>query len=146
MSPPPLFWTRWLLTVSAGVVVFGLALVLAPGLTRQGFGLMIYAAPDRITAFGADAAAYISLVHAVLGAVMVGWGVALCLVARGAFRRGEPQAWWIVAASVLAWFVPDTAYSLASGFWPNAVLNLVFALSFALPLAATARHFHPLRQ
>jgi integral membrane sensor domain MASE1 len=40
----------------------------------------------------------------------------------------------VVAVSL---FVPDTLYSLASGFWPNAVLNSVFALVFALPLWAT---------
>lgn len=43
----------------------------------------------------------------------------------------------MLVISLVAWFVPDTLYSLASGFWPNAVLNSVFALVFALPLWAT---------
>jgi hypothetical protein len=37
-------------------------------------------------------------------------------------------------SSALAWFIPDTSYSLISGFWQNAVLNLAFAMLFALPL------------
>jgi hypothetical protein len=40
------------------------------------------------------------------------------------------------------WFVLDTALSLVSGFWPNAVLNVVLAVLFAVPLAATYRVFH----
>jgi hypothetical protein len=141
-SSPSRFWCRWLLTVIVGVALFGLALVLAPGAVRQGFSLLVYAAPDRLDGFGSDAVAYISLVHAVLGGVMVGWGVALLLVALGPFQRGERVGWQIIAASVAAWFVPDTAYSLWSGFWPNAVLNSGFAMLFAAPLLATYRHFH----
>ena len=38
-------------------------------------------------------------------------------------------------------FVPDTLYSLTSGFVGNAVLNVGFALLFAVPLAATFRDF-----
>jgi hypothetical protein len=40
-----------------------------------------------------------------------------------------------------AWFVPDTVLSLWTGFWPNAILNLVIAAFFAMPLAATYRTF-----
>ena len=38
--------------------------------------------------------------------------------------------------------MPDTLYSLLSGFWPNAVLNAGFALLFAVPLLALRRHLH----
>jgi hypothetical protein len=37
------------------------------------------------------------------------------------------------------WFVTDTVLSLATGFWQNAVLNVVLAVLFAVPLAATWR-------
>jgi hypothetical protein len=141
-SNPSTFWSSWLLTVIIGVLVFGLVLVLAPGLARQGFALLVYADPDRIATFGAEAVAYISLVHAVLGAVMFGWGVALLLVVRRLFVRGAREGWQIVALSVAAWFVPDTVLSLWSGYWPNAVLNVVFIILFAAPLVATYRAFH----
>ena len=123
----------------------GLVLVLAPGLTRQGFSLLVYADTERITAFGPDAVAYIALVHAVLGSVMFGWGLALLFVVRGLFSRGAREGWQIVAVSVAAWFVPDTAFSLWSGFWQNALLNLAFIILFALPLAATYPIFHEKR-
>ena len=50
-----------------------------------------------------------------------------------------------MVVSLLAWFVPDTALSLLSGFWQNAALNLVFAVLFALPLAATSGAFNEKR-
>jgi hypothetical protein len=139
---PHSFWLRWLLVVTIGVMAFGIGMVLAPGLTRQGFALLVYADAGRLSGFGVEAVAYIALAHAVLGAVMFGWGAALLLVVLGLFARGAREGWQIVAVSVCAWFVPDTAFSLWSGFWQNAVLNIVFVALFAAPLVATFRGFH----
>ena len=134
---PSRFWINWLLAVSAGVVAFGLVLVIAPSLSRQGFSLLVYASPERVDAFGQEAARYISLATAVLGGVMVGWGAALFYVTRSLFARGSKTAWNLIALSVGAWFLPDTSYSLLSGYWQNAVLNTVFLFLFAVPLWAT---------
>lgn len=137
-SPQPSrFWVNWLLVVAVGVMAFGLLLVLAPDLTRQGFSLLVYASQDRIDSFGDEQVRYISLVHAVMGGVMVGWGAALFLVTRTLVAGGVRAGWNLIALSVTAWFVPDTAYSLLSGFWQNAILNAVFLTLFALPLWAT---------
>lgn len=129
-------WWQMLVAVTSGLIAFGLILVLLPGLTRQGFSWMIYGSPAHLDAFAANAVAYISLVHAVLGAVMVGWGSLMLWLTLGPLRRGRREAWTMFVAALLAWFIPDTAYSLLSGFWQNAVLNTVFALLFALPLIA----------
>jgi hypothetical protein len=136
-SQPSKFWINWLLVVAAGVMAFGLILVLAPALTRQGFSLLVYASPDRIDSFGAEQVGYISLVHAVIGGVMVGWGAALFYVTRILLAGGVRTGWNLITLSVAAWFVPDTAYSLLSGFWQNALLNAVFLTLFAVPLWAT---------
>jgi hypothetical protein len=93
--------------------------------------------PGDIDSFGAEQVRYISLVHAVLGGVMVGWGMALFHVVRSLLAGGVPAGWKIIAVSVVAWFVPDTAYSLLSGFWQNALLNAAFLALFAVPLWAT---------
>lgn len=130
---------NWLLAVSVALALFGLALVVAPAAARQGFSLLLYAQADRISAFGEQAVSYVSLVQAVLGAVMFGWGTALVIVVRGLVARGSRIGWRVVAFSVAAWWVPDTTYSLWSGFWQNAVLNVVFGLLFAVPLAAIYR-------
>ncbi len=43
----------------------------------------------------------------------------------------------VAVLSVFAWYVPDTSYSLLSGYWQNALLNTVFLALFAVPLLAT---------
>lgn len=101
-SPPSTFWTLWLLAVSAGVVIFGLLLVLAPALTRQGFSLLVYASAGRIDTFGTEQIRYLSLVHAVIGCVMVGWGVALFLITKCLFRQEGRLGWRLIAGSVAA--------------------------------------------
>lgn len=138
---PAPFWAGWLRVVTLGLAAFGLALVLAPGIAWQGFSLLLYADPQRIAGLGAAAVAYVGLVHAVLGAVLFGWAVALFLIVRGPFARGERGAWDLLALSIAAWFVSDTAYSLWSGFWPNAVLNGIILALLAVPLAMTWRVF-----
>ncbi len=130
------FWRRWLTVVILAWLVFSMGLVLAPELTRQFFGLLIYQSPAAIDGFGPAAVAYISLLHAVLGAVMFGWGAALLAVVIGPFKQLSWQAWLTLAGSLLAWFIPDTLYSLHSGFWQNAAFNMVFAVFFAIPLLA----------
>jgi hypothetical protein len=136
-SQPSSFWINWLLVVAAGGVAFGLVLVLSPSISRQGFSLLVYASPAHIDTFGQEQVRYISLAHAVIGGVMLGWGVAIFYITKSLLARGERIAWNVVALSVGAWFVPDTLYSLISGYWQNAVLNTVFLALFALPLWAT---------
>lgn len=139
---PGSFWQRWLVAVDAGVMLFGISMMLTPGLIRQFFSLLIYSSTQTVDTFGQPAVAYISLMQGVLGAVMFGWGVALMIVITGPFRRGNQESWQLLAVSVAAWFIPDTLFSLWTGFWQNAVLNLVFGLLFALPLAMTYRELY----
>lgn len=133
---PSRFWANWLVLASLAVAAFGLVLVGAPTLARRGFSLLVYFDPLRIEGFGPEATRYVDLSHAVIGGVMVGWGVALAAISKRLVSRGSRFGWNVVAGSLLAWFVPDTIFSLWSGFWQNAILNLAFATLFAVPLAA----------
>jgi hypothetical protein len=127
--------------VTIGVAVFGLTLVVAPAVGRRIFSLLIYASPTGVADLGASATPYITLVHGVLGAVMFGWMIALLFIVIGPFGRGSREAWLAIAVSMTAWLVSDTVFSLWTGFWPNAILNLGIATLFAIPLAATFRRF-----
>lgn len=129
-------WIAWLRVATILMIAFGLLLVIAPGVSSQGFSLMVYSSADRIGEFGADPSDYIELAHAVMGAVMVGWGVALLMVLRGPMQRNLREGAMIYAVSLACWFVPDTVFSLASGFWQNAILNCGFAVLFGIPLVA----------
>lgn len=128
------FWIGWLRCASLMVSVFGLFLVLAPSLTRQGFAMLVYSDPQRIDIFGPEAVRYIALSHAVIGSTMVGWGVALYLVNKHLVAKGVKLGWNIIGCSLLLWFVPDTLFSVLTGFWQNALLNLSFAVIFVIPL------------
>jgi hypothetical protein len=139
-----LIWFNWLLLVVLGVMVFGISMILAPGLMRQAFSFLLFADTAAIDSdFGATAVAYVTLIHGVLGGVMFGWGAALFLILVGPLRRGSREAWMLFAASLAAWYFPDTLFSLWTGYWPNAVLNSVLALLFAVPLAATFKTCRP---
>ncbi|MHB1325267.1 MAG: hypothetical protein ACYDGS_02040 [Thermoleophilia bacterium] len=140
-----LFWWRWLVAATCVVFLFGLSLVVLPGLTQKAFNMLYFSSTKGNTAFGEAAVDYITFVCAVLGAVICGWAVTLLYAIRGPFRRGLLEGWRMVAVSMIAWFIPDTAFSMYSGFWQNAVLNAVFVVMFAIPLAATYKVFHPER-
>ena len=138
---PSPFWQRWLIATTVFVLVFGIAMVVIPEPMQRMLSLVYYSSPESIDAFEAPAVAYTMLLQGVLGAVMFGWGVAFLLVLLGPFRRGSREGWTIIAVSLVAWFIPDTTISLLSGFWQNAVFNLVFLVPFAIPLVATRRTF-----
>lgn len=126
---------RSLALVVAALAAFGVALVLLPGPITTLFAWIAYGSTGAVHAFGPDALAYVQLVHAILGAVTVGWALTLVGIVARLARREPELAWWLVAAPALAWFVLDTGYSLVSGFWRNAVFNSLFAVALALPLA-----------
>ena len=82
------------------------------------------------------------LLAVVIGGVMVGRGNSLFYVVQVLLSAGSRVAWNLIALSVGTWFLSDTAYSLVSGYWQNALLNTVFFILFALPLWATSGQVH----
>ena len=137
---PSPFWWKWLIAATVLVLAFGLAMVVIPEPISRLFALIL-SSSQIVNSLGESARAYHLLFQGVLGATMFGWGMALLLVVTGPFRRGSREGWTIIAVSMAAWFIPDTSFSLWTGFWMNAVLNAVFLVLFAIPLAATYRSF-----
>lgn len=135
------FWWRWLVAADIIVIVFGVAQSLLPNLVRQGFSLMVFGSADYMETFPPDAIRYITLAHAIMGAVMIGWGVSIMYTLFTHFRNGEWTGWVSIAVAMTLWFIPDTIMSIATGFWQNAVLNVGFILMFAIPLSATYKTF-----
>ena len=135
------FWRRWLIVVTGGVIVYGFSFILLPDLTQSLFNIIFFSSADASRLFSEDANAYIAFAHGVLGAVMIGWMVALLPILAGPFKQGQRSAWNAIGFSVLVWYVVDTAFSLYSGVPANALFNTAFLVLFAIPLAATYRHF-----
>lgn len=142
----PAIWWRWLLVVCVVGTVFGLVLVIVPGVFHSTLGRITYnsffANHDAYTALSANELGYQDWLFGLLGAVMAGWLVMMGWVVAGPFRRGERWAWSAIVVSMAVWFVFDTGTSLVHGVVFNAVFNLGFLLGFGIPLAATYRHFH----
>ena len=135
------FWQRWLIVVTVGVIVYGFSFILLPDLTQSLFNIIFFSSADASRQFSDQANDYIAFAHGVLGAVMIGWMVALLPILTGTFREGERSSWNAIAFSVLVWYVVDTAFSLYSGVPANALFNTAFLVLFAIPLVATYRHF-----
>lgn len=135
------FWFRWLVAADIIVIAFGAAQALLPDLVRQGFSLLVFGSASYINTFPQDAIRYITLTHAVMGSVMLGWGVSMMYTLFTQFRTGEWTGWISPTVALILWFIPDTAMSIITGFWQNAVLNVGFILLFAIPLAATYKTF-----
>jgi hypothetical protein len=138
----PRFWYRWLVVATVGLMAFGIAMVVAPGIAKFGFSALIYTDGHFIsTSFSPQANGYVALVHGVLGAVLVGWGLQIFLVIKGPFLKAQPTAWSSIAIPLAVWFVIDTSFSILAGYRQNAVLNTGLLAVFAIPLGATRKHF-----
>jgi len=120
-------------TLAAGSAVSSFVLVAWPSAGMRAFSSLVYQDQRYPADFSSEALDYIRLTHAVLGAVMVGWFLTIFLLAPLAAVHIE--VWWALVGGLVAWYVPDTAYSLLSGFWPNAVLNSGIGALFAPALA-----------
>ncbi len=74
------------------------------------------------------------LVNAVLGGVMVGWGAMIWLLVDRFLARSPGDVKRVLVIGLATWFVVDSAGSIASGGWLNAILNVGFVAPFILPL------------
>ncbi len=75
------------------------------------------------------------LVNAILGGVMVGWGVSMWLIVDRLLRLAPREVGRLLFVGLISWFVVDSTGSVASGGWLNAVpLNVGFLAMFLVPL------------
>jgi hypothetical protein len=69
------------------------------------------------------------------GALSIGWGLtALALVQTPGI---EARQWQAITFAIFLWYVIDSAISVATGFWINAVSNTVIFVAFLIPVLAS---------
>jgi hypothetical protein len=73
---------------------------------------------------------------ALLGAVMIGWAMTIFTLVAAADQVGA-TAWRGLTAAVVAWYVIDSAISVASGVAVNALSNTGFAVTYLIPVLAS---------
>ncbi|MBD2499015.1 hypothetical protein [Anabaena azotica] len=135
------FWWYWLIIVTCAGILFSLSLIITPDFMQQYFDAMFASTIPTHNTFGEAEYSYIKFLYGLLGAIMVGWTVALLYILLKPFRRGEIEGWFAMTASILVWFTIDSSFSVSSGFWQNAVFNVAFLVFYAIPLAATYQNF-----
>ncbi len=73
---------------------------------------------------------------ALLGAVMIGWAMTIFTLVTVADQVGA-TAWRGLTAAIVAWYVIDSAISVASGVGVNAISNTGFLITFLIPVLAS---------
>ena len=116
-------------------IAMGLGALLA--LLTQSFGLLswfvdlVHLPFDGQQRFGDKTD---QLLAAIGGGVLVGLGVTIWQVTTLVYASDPQTGGKIITYGIWSWFVVDSAGSIASGAWFNAVLNIGFLLMFILPL------------
>lgn len=128
------FWKNWLKLWCIFVAGFGAVLASGglpafDGLTLRILGL-VGGEPEF---FAAQPTRFAT---ALMGAVTLGWGLTI-LGLLDAIEAAGASAWRRLTAAVLAWFVIDSALSVATGFPLNVVPNTGLLATFLVPVLAS---------
>jgi hypothetical protein len=129
-------WLVWVLVWCWGVMAFGALLVTAavPGLDGTARALFVLFSGDPATAEVFDHPA-VRFGVGIQGALTLGWGITiLTLVQTPAVAARQ---WRMLSIALIAWYLIDSAISLSTGFWLNAVSNTVLLAAFLIPVLAS---------
>lgn len=131
------FWRNWLNVWAWVVIVFGL--VLAGGgldatdtIAETGFAIVGGGVPMEWTP-------QLRFSVALMGAVTMGWGVSYLALFMAAHRLGVEAGpvWRLATVGMIVWFAIDSALSVATGFWINALSNTGLAIGYLVPVLAS---------
>ncbi len=130
-------WRNWLtvwcwLVIAFGLVLAGGGLEATDVAVETLFGIM---GPPG----GFEWTPHLRFATALMGAVSLGWGLTLLAAFSAAHRLGDQAGpvWRMITVAAVVWFVIDSALSVATGFWLNAVSNTGLILGYLAPVIAS---------
>lgn len=119
------FVALWVATIATALL--GVGFVVIPRPTIEVLQYLSLAGP-------AEPGAYVDFVYGVLGAVMIGWMTMFAGLLHGPIRDKQRWAIGVALASIVIWFVIDSAMSWHFDQTHNVLLNIVSVVSFVVPL------------
>lgn len=127
-------------TASGICIAFGLAMVLAV-MSPLSAVLNVFLDLAHLPLDGAQAltSGTDRLLLAISGGLLVGLGAFTWQIAEHVYRPNPALGGRILIIGLLAWFIPDSTGSVASGAWFNVVLNSGFLALYMVPVLL-ARH------
>ena len=108
-----------------GLILMGAAFDFTDGSTRTLFAILSGTVPEMN--------ASLRFATGLMGAVSFGWGLTLLAAASVTHALPDEPArllWRRIGWAVIAWFLTDSAISVATGFALNAVPNALLLLTF----------------
>lgn len=111
----------WFRIVSALLILFGIVYLFA--------GLRILPVQRNLLQW--ESALY--------GAIMIGWGTTLLMVARIAFRQRSRELKQALMVGLTAWLLVEAAASAWYGVWFNVGVDAAVLLLFGIPLLSRTR-------
>lgn len=129
------FWQNWMTVWCIGIGLFGITLAAGALEATSEPTRIVFQLLNGPGELNLDPHMRFSL--AVLGAVSIGWGITLFATMQAVNQLDKAASkpiWILVIVSVLTWAAIDTALSIATGFWRNAIPNLAYVLTFLLPV------------
>lgn len=133
------FWRTWLILWAWSVIVFGI--VIAGGAFEATSGPIsaIYDLLQGPAPISNDPALRFSL--GVMGGVSIGWGVTGLFAILAAIKLGDKgqPVWNAVTLGLIAWFISDSALSIATGYGLNVVPNILLLGGYLIPLVANGK-------
>ncbi len=126
---------RWLKFTAISIAVFGpiFSLGTIPAIAEPArWSLDLLAWPlDGAQDYAADTARFLS---AITGGFLLGWGITVWLLATHVHRLAPEPVRRAVVGGLIAWFLLDSAGSIASGHAANAGFNVIVLLILVGPL------------
>lgn len=125
----------WLTIWSWLIILFGafLALAAVPGPDRLVWTMMRLFGPGAAL----EPHAALTFATALMGCVTLGWGLTVraFVAATPLFGDNWRGPWRQLVTGALVWYLLDSAASIATGFWVNALSNTLVLVLLVVPLA-----------
>lgn len=134
------FHKRWLYFASVVIGIFGpvfflgtMEATLEPA--RLSLDILSWPVDGNITMASSET----RFLSALTGGFLLGWGITIFCLARWVYDLAPDQVRKSVVTGMCAWFLLDSAGSIASGHVSNAIFNVLVLLLVAGPLWWPAR-------